>query len=390
MTLLNKNKMDSLQCLRGFAAVSVVFYHFSFSLPLWSDKSTSYAAEILSKGYLGVDIFFVISGFILAWVGVLSRAEPANPGSFAIKRFFRIAPSYWVSMLFIAYLLSKSDPSGVDFLKMMFFIPLGNLQAPYYSLLMNDVGWTLCYEIAFYLIFCISLFFGRFALAAAVSIILFFVFILPIFFGILPSFDSNRDTQFSLVYLRLITNPMMLEFIPGIAAAWGFYKFKDKIPTLFAWLIFALGVTLLIYGYLNVDKAKGFSFLGAALPAGLVILGATIIEYRGMINFPKFLVWLGDVSFALYLTHWALRWGIFEKYFPSPVTVIGIYGGIFVKMSIALGLSFFWKKYIEDPTSLWANKLENIFFKIKNNIRIPQRLVPTKSGYTTCSRSVRR
>ena len=81
------------------------------------------------------------------------------------------------------------------------------MQAPYYSNILNEVGWTLNYEMAFYAIFCACLMFGRYALSAVVVAICGLVFVSPLLFGQPLSIDPNDGIPFDNMCIRVVTNP---------------------------------------------------------------------------------------------------------------------------------------------------------------------------------------
>lgn len=362
--------------------MAVFIFHMRFQFPLWSEDATDNLAQIIKNGYLGVDMFFVISGFILAWVGVLSRnVGTISPLEFLVKRFFRVAPAYWVSIAVIAYVLARQAQTD-QLLMMLLFYPLGNEIPPYYSEILNEVGWTLNYEMAFYFIFCISLAFGRHTLIVITFIILILVLLVPLAFGHMPTLNPAQNiVPFQITYFRMVTNPMMLEFLLGIACAWVFFKAKDRASPAMAVLLIFLGATSLLLCFWTSDEA--FSVLGAGLPTAILLVGMLLAEYLGILRVPKFSVWLGDVSFALYLTHWTIQ-RVVVKYLPEPNGVAATYGKAIVITAIALLISHFWKKYIEDPTGKWAHivlkQILAVQMLIKNVVMMIVK--PSKKGDT--------
>ena len=145
----------NLQALRAVAAYMVVLYHF-----LGQQVSQLYPpAKFLSFGAAGVDIFFVVSGFIMV---VTTMKRDMAPGEFLLHRIARIVPVYWVvTILLFAIVMYGFKPVGImrmqpDWLaKSLLFIPFdrdGRVEP------IISVGWTLNYEMFFYLLFALSLF----------------------------------------------------------------------------------------------------------------------------------------------------------------------------------------------------------------------------------------
>ncbi len=108
------NMILSLQYLRGIAALLVVLYHYRGELnSIYAQKGLG--DLLFSNGYIGVDLFFMVSGFVI----MLSTEKDKSSLSFAIKRIFRIYPVYIVCLILCTYFLSK--PIDLDFYKSLFF-----------------------------------------------------------------------------------------------------------------------------------------------------------------------------------------------------------------------------------------------------------------------------
>ncbi len=348
-------KLDSVQCLRGFAAMSVFFFHNNFGFPLWSDNATNAVSRFIGNGYLGVDVFFVISGFILAWVSVLGKKSGAtSPIEFGIKRFFRVAPAYWASMAVMGYIFAIDAPPEKLF-QMFAFYPLGDQIPPYLSQNINPVGWTLNYEMAFYLIFGVSLVFGRFALAVASLSIVALVFAVPLLMGYPITVTPGATLiPFEIRYLKLITNPIMLEFVLGILCAWLFSTLKYRVGSLQAVMLSFIGGALLFATYCSSER--GFSVIRAGIPSAILLLGLLLTEARGIIRFPRFVVMLGDLSFAVYLTHWTIHMLFYDHMKPA-TGIAPYYGQTIVITAVGLTVAFYWKRFIEDPSATFGNHL---------------------------------
>jgi exopolysaccharide production protein ExoZ len=132
--LWGKGLLFNLQFLRGFAALGVVFYHTDFHLA--GDWHTDFS---------GVAVFFVISGFIMCFI------TRKDADGFLAKRFLRIVPMYWLCTLIRFGLLSFSSwsanpPLAADLPRSLLFVPSEELP-------ILGVGWTLNFEVYFYLVF---------------------------------------------------------------------------------------------------------------------------------------------------------------------------------------------------------------------------------------------
>ncbi|MDX7998850.1 acyltransferase [Xenorhabdus sp. Reich] len=144
----------SIHYLRGIAALFVVFYHFRFTINnVYSEKDLG--DLLFDFGYFGVDLFFMISGFVM----VLSTKENTSKMSFFMKRFFRIYPLYFF-VLILFLLTSNNDYNIVSIIKSFLLVHLNyDSMAPFFSYSIIDSAWTLTYEVTFY--FLLACFFQK-------------------------------------------------------------------------------------------------------------------------------------------------------------------------------------------------------------------------------------
>ncbi|TIO99949.1 MAG: acyltransferase [Mesorhizobium sp.] len=265
-----------MQCLRGLAACAVVCFHVSeqFGGPF-------------DVGAAGVDVFFVISGFIM-WVTTAGR--PADPWRFMSRRITRIVPLYWiVTLLTAAGILLKPQffyghvLSVANFVGSLFFLPVLQDNA------LNPVviqGWTLCYEMMFYLVFTLVLFLGerwRFGvLVGALTAIVPLHFVLP------------------AGYARAFTDPVVIEFAAGVVVG-RLWLQGARLPLGAALAIAGAGFLLLAAGTLfDADLPRALLW---GLPAALIVAGAVFAERARPFEPAALPTFLGDASYSIYLWH---------------------------------------------------------------------------------------
>jgi len=145
MVIGHRDKIYALDVLRSFAVIGVVLYHYSwFAHPLES--------TFLRRGYIGVDIFFIISGFLACHT---TKNLPASLGSsinYLLLRIVRIYPAYLIitlSYFFTSKVLDLSFNDLSRLLKSIMLLPQSSLNGPSYGAPVLDVGWTLNYEFFF-------------------------------------------------------------------------------------------------------------------------------------------------------------------------------------------------------------------------------------------------
>lgn len=268
-------QLDQVQFLRGIAAFSILIAH------------TPY----LQRGHFGVDLFFVISGFIMMYVTERSY------DNFLLKRIIRIVPLYWLGTLGLFSLawiapgvLNTASTDIPSLLKSLFFIPYFNGRT--FEPLLR-LGWTLNYEFFFYLTFFLSLSITHKYRAALTAALL-------IFFVLMGQLIKPEHTV-----ARFYSDPILLEFVYGMLA---FYIFRsaqnhpERINKGYARLSFLLGTALYIAMFF-IPWPEDYSnrYLMWGLPCLLIFLLVAIGGSR--LKTLAFFVVLGNVSYSLYLLH---------------------------------------------------------------------------------------
>lgn len=155
------NRIELLDYGRFFAALSVVFYHYTFNGisngKVYSISHYEAVTEFSRYGYLGVEFFFMISGFVIFY-----SSKNRLPSEFCISRARRILPSYWFAILFTSFFafLWAGDKMGITLEQVILNFTMLHRLFGYASV--DGVYWTLFYEVMFYaLVFLIMLFAGE-------------------------------------------------------------------------------------------------------------------------------------------------------------------------------------------------------------------------------------
>ncbi|HEY8572367.1 acyltransferase [Phenylobacterium sp.] len=274
-------EVRSIQYLRGFAAFGVLIYH-----------AAERAGGAFGLGAAGVDVFFVISGFIM-WV--VTCRKPPSPHDFLIRRAQRIVPLYWGLTLLVAgvavaapFVFPNMRVSAEHLLMSLFFVPhydSGGLIAP-----LIVPGWTLNYEMFFYVLFAAGLLAPTrvrpwLVTAALVALV-----------AIRPLGDTSNAIW------ATYTNPLLLEFASGIwlGKAWA----EDRLPSpRIGWALVVaglLGFAAAGFSGIDVERAR---VLVWGIPSLLLVAGAISIERHGPVPSMRPLQALGDASYSLYLIH---------------------------------------------------------------------------------------
>lgn len=301
------DKLDSVQMLRAIAALAVVFFH----IPLFRN------------GDWGVDIFFVISGFIMAMV----TTQPTS--HFFTKRLVRVVPLYWLGTLgvfgvalLLPSLLDNTTADVPGLIKSLFFIPY---QKGEYVQPLLFLGWTLNVEMFFYAVFAISMAIShRHRLLICSSLLLMLVLL-----GKLVAFEG--------LFARFYTQEMLAEFVLGMACYGIFARTAEWRRTgpgqsaRAALVVIGVAALACMPFTGGLTEIAGRSGVWGVL-ATVVFLA--LVHGLSGVRLPSVLVLIGDASYSLYLFHpYVLK--VFNKVF-HVFDAPGLLAYIMTPVSIAL------------------------------------------------------
>jgi len=364
-TYPNISRIHIIQMLRGLAAVLVVLYHFRESLISDWPK----IAQILSHGQIGVDIFFIISGFVI--YHSTENQNNRKAGSFLIRRFFRVIVPAWIAMLLLIFI---KPPYIKDLILSILFIPLKNSPPPSYGYNFLIVTWTLTYELIFYLIFsfAISFEFGRKNRGKLTCFLIISMIISIQTLTGTYTLDANATAPFNetkyfpMQLFSLLGNPLLLMFVIGIGLA---HIYNQRIFSLtknwqYGFLVVNLTITLSIIYFQYQD---GHGLTNSGLLACLIVINAlaiqSSIDSRPQLSTNRIsntLIYIGELSFSLYLIHPIVRsatMGSPAKQFL--VKNIGDTWIFFMMLATSLVVSYIFYNVIEIPAQNYGKKLAN-------------------------------
>lgn len=280
--------IKTLQIGRAIAAISVAMIHLSMMMGTPRYGGVAVFREYTSMGDLGVDFFFVLSGFIILYAHVNDIDEPKAWKKYIYRRFVRLFPIYWlytlvftIVFMIIGGVVSKIPNNIIDWLTSLTLIRFSSVKPPL------SVAWTLFHELAFYIIFSLMILNQKIGIVAliafACSAILFFHF---------PheDFRSAFDTY---------TSAYNLHFIFGMGAFWLYQKGGKGILEL------AMGISLISLAIIfsMQESEPAFFKLLSALGMAFLLAGLTKLEVEKNLQFPTFLAFIGDASYTIYMTH---------------------------------------------------------------------------------------
>ncbi|KAA1180519.1 acyltransferase [Rhizobium tropici] len=288
--------LSNLQVLRALAALSVVVSHALHETEMLAGATGRAAVDgsAWNLGF-GVDIFFVLSGFIMTHTAASEFGKNGAPLRFFLRRCARVIPLYWLltSLMLIGALVAPSlltVPIGSvsHVLASYFFIPSGRGADEIRPVL--ALAWTLNYEMLFYVFF---------AAALLLPIRLGIVWLSVLMAGMAL---VGRLVDPSHVQIAFWTNPIILEFLFGVYVAL-IFRSGIRIGGAAALALMAIG----LLGFVRISApwsdAALPQFLRSGLPAALFVLAAAI---GPVLPQRKLVLWgvaLGDASYSLYLAH---------------------------------------------------------------------------------------
>ena len=364
VTIMSKStqKFGSIQALRALAVCLVIYAHsIDSSLINYGDSIQSSFLHLENWGAIGLDLFFVISGFIMT--RIIHAYELLNGWkTFAWKRVIRIVPIYWIISLGAAILILRTNTiANAVFLKTLLFLPVFESEFVFPLL---DVGWSLSYEFYFYLLITLVLLAGVKRTEVIVCAVLITLSAIGIFV----------DTTFLMP--RFLSSPILLEFAFGVICGLLLDHFRSGVywhrVGMFA--SFALGLSLMVgsifWGVGNLSEAivivndNYYAFLRSliwGLPCALFLLGCVLLERFYSLTVPFVLVRIGDASYSNYLLHGLII--VFgHRLFVKLNLTADLYVVMLVVFCTAISLVFY--QFVEKPLT---DRL-NAFFYFKRSI----------------------
>nr|WP_282587710.1 acyltransferase [Lichenifustis flavocetrariae] len=292
-----KPVLASVQVLRGVAACMVLVFHASYML----NEQGGYNFSYTNAGAAGVDIFFVISGFIIAYI---TRGSCVSPSQFLGRRLIRIGPCYWFyTTVTLAILLAV--PTAFAHLK----LDVTHVELSYLMVLSNNndhvigtllgVGWTVCFEAYFYVLVGGLIHLPlRYRTGTLCTIIV--------------SGALLENVVTAPAFASVVFSALPLEFLIGYlfggAYASGF-AFRCT-PAVAGIVIACLAIVVAGRENLVASELDPWRVLYFGLPAACLVAGCISLDARQVFTPPRVLTRIGDASYSLYLSHQFILYAI--------------------------------------------------------------------------------
>lgn len=330
-----------MQYLRALAASMVLVGH------VLAEAEHYFGFDILLRGLpwtRGVDIFFVISGFIIVLVSRDLHGTPGGVRTFLRRRFWRVVPLYWLfTTLMLCILLvvpGAAKDTVLDWQQVegsYLFFPLERYDGRIAPIL--SLGWTLNFEVFFYGLFALSLLVPR-----KLGLIL-------LLCGLMAWVLIGALFGFTAPALRFWSNPIVLEFGFGVCLGWLHLRRGQAVaPSLPISLVLCVCGMGALCAFGDMDGIP--RWLGAGLPATALVAGAALFWPQPSTAGPlsRLGELLGDSSYALYLSHRFVLRSLTLGLLPLlPATGMGALGFVVVACFASVGVGILVFATIERP-----------------------------------------
>jgi peptidoglycan/LPS O-acetylase OafA/YrhL len=372
--MAEKKCLESVQILRGIAALAVVIHHACLMVLENGAKPAllNQFGYFTDLGASGVDIFFVISGFIMVFVSHQSFGRPNAASEFWLKRLVRIVPLYWIyTTIMLLLVLSPFAMKHAVFslsytVKSYLFIPAfipGSTMSLPQPLLIP--GWTLFYEMFFYLILGTWLRFGRLETLVPFVLCCFSL-----------SLMASRVLGDGSAVGAFLGQPIMFEFLFGVIVGYAFVKGRHLSPRGSLACVWVAVAFFVLSIFARPALASRWIFWG--LPSALLLYGAVGLSV-GKGKLVSYLVGLGDSSYTLYLQHafvilvvgGFLKRSILVHQLPPDLLIVLTVIGCTV-------LGWFSYLYLEKPMNTWLAK--RFTTRPRQTPSVPESIASVKSA----------
>jgi peptidoglycan/LPS O-acetylase OafA/YrhL len=345
-----------IDALRGLAALGVACYHIHRYGPLHEPASQlipAPLATVFEHGWMGVQVFFVISGFVIAYSVHAVRISPKFLGNFALRRSIRLDPPYWTTIFFVLglYAIARSMGLGEDLIDPPHWRQL--LSHAFYLQDILGYGnisvgfWSLCIEVQFYLALIVMLGVAQWLrgklgpTSPRIDTLCLLGVTAPLALVSLAEYQAGSDWDMWLVHFFCM-------FFLGALAWW---TLAGRVPPLLFWYYVTLLVARL---WLNWSLE-----IACATVAGVTIY---LVGRRGLLGewlSTPTLQYLGRISYSLYLIHYPISWIVVGLGFwltgADPVAAVL---WLCLALALSIGAADLLYRFVEAPSVRLARRFK--------------------------------
>ncbi len=304
-------RIKELDGLRGIAILMVISFHYlNNQLENNHDKTSKIISKLTAYGWVGVDLFFVLSGFLIGSVLIANKNSPYFFKTFFIRRIVRIIPNYFLLLIVFVIIWSLPYFDRNTFLAVhepvpvwSYFLMVHNFYIAHFQNFGNralSVSWSIAIEEQFYLLFPFIVFFIR---NKWLPYLLLFFVILAV---VVRSLFTNWIPQYVLLPSRL--DGLAIGFLIAYAHLGNIINANrlKVVRLLWALLVVVMcACAFLFWRYNDIGVIKHTLF-ATAFAAVLIFALVYPHTWYGSLLRNKILVWIGTISYSLYLFHYLI------------------------------------------------------------------------------------
>lgn len=356
-----KSKIAYMQLIRSMAILLVVLSHLNYY---------SKTSHLDFAGFkIGVDLFFIISGFIIYYITFNKKPGFESAKLFLKKRLIRVIPVYWIFTIITAlYFILRFKVINFtipQIIGSLLFIPLGPQATqfhPYHPYL--SVGWTLFFELAFYFSFAAFLFIKKEKRLWTASLYFLSTILIVNILGM--NLNALHIGQ-NYLNLYFLFDGFLLEFLFGMLISHIYIK-NIKISKKYSLIIFICSIVIFLSVLFYNEQTIRFLYdiipinfslhsnriFVLGIPSALLILGLTLFFGQKRLKMPKWLIAPSNLAYSLYLSH-VITIRIFAEIFYNILDPVKfnapIISAIFFIAGITacLGVGYLSYRYVEKP-----------------------------------------
>ena len=344
-----RKRFEELDALRGLAAMMVVLFHYTMG--------KSQADLGFKLGTTGVDLFFIISGFVI----LLSLDHIKKSRDFIINRVSRLYPTYWASVTTTFFLIVLSSIYKMDFTSVSITQYLGNMTMFQFYLNIRDIDgpyWTMIIELLFYILMLFLFHFNFLKHINKIGITLSILILLLVQF--------QNDYNWIKTVMHWVP---LLQFWPLFFTGILFYKLMTEnvnLITHYSLILICLFSQVMLFQYSG--RSNIFIEVGEYTIMLSLYFSTFILFVNGKLKFiiSKPTLFLGKISFALYLIHQKISIGFIIPFLTLNLNLNFWFSSVIaliVSITIATSITYF----IEVPLSKKMKRLMTLIFNSKNN-----------------------
>lgn len=353
-----RKRLELIQFSRALVPFLVMLFHLSGTMMAYFDYNLLGFSFIPISG--GVNYFFALSGFMMYYIYRGKFGQIHQFKSYLLNRLIRVYPLYWLLtclFLFVLFLnpgFSVGHETDIDTLITSFLL----VQSPRELEPVINVAWSLVHTVFFYLVFSL-LFFSKVNLSKAIITI----------WALLTIAFSLGYLYIDHYLIRFFFNQYNLIFLAGIFCAYCITHFKMNVKISILMIILG-GIGFPVIWLNSIHPFIPISFdMGTGLASALIILGLGSIDMQKDMKIPRFLNYIGNAAFSIYLSHnFALD--LLSELF-SDLSVYDYLGGWLTSMVLLilmLSIGCIVHSFIEKPL---IQRSKRVIMK-KNNIVVNQ------------------